>query len=229
MDDLQELKTANASRWSKAKLLRNFTAISRHLVEPSAKARYRMVEMKTGVPWSFIAVVHERESSQSWKGSLAQGDPWDKVSVHVPAGRGPFASWEEAAIDALVNCAPHAAANTDWSIGGTLTMLERYNGLGYYGRGLPSPYIWAGTDQYSKGKFVRDGAAGFAPNVVDTQLGCAGLLKAMQILDPSIAFIAAGAPKAAAAPSISAPAPGSIGAAIASAISAILSLFRSKP
>lgn len=227
MDDLQELKTANASRWTRAKLLRNFTAISRHLVLPAAKTRYSIVEKGTGVPWWFIAVVHERESSQNWKGSLAQGDPWDAVSVHVPAGRGPFTSWEEAAVDALVNCAPHAARNADWSIGGALAMLERYNGLGYYGRGLPSPYIWAGTDQYCKGKFVRDGV--FDANAVDTQLGCAGLLKAMQILDPSIAFIAAGAPKAAAAPSISSPAPGSIGAAIASAISAILSLFRSKP
>jgi lysozyme family protein len=83
------------------------------------------------VPWAFIAVAHERESSQDWTGILAQGDPWNRVSVHVPAGRGPFKSWEDAAIDALVNCAPHAAQNKDWSIGGTLTMLEQYNGLGY--------------------------------------------------------------------------------------------------
>jgi len=45
--------------------------------------------------------------------------------VHVPAGRGPFASWEEAAIDALVDCAPHLARNKDWSIGGALTELEQ--------------------------------------------------------------------------------------------------------
>ena len=77
------------------------------------------------------AVVHERESSQNWNGSLAQGDPWNLVSTHVPAGRGPFKSWEDAAVDALVNCHPFAARNMDWSIGGTLTMLEQYNGLGY--------------------------------------------------------------------------------------------------
>jgi hypothetical protein len=77
------------------------------------------------------AVVHERESSQNWNGSLAQGDPWNLVSTHVPAGRGPFKSWEDAAVDALVNCHPFAARNMDWSIGGTLTMLEQHNGLGY--------------------------------------------------------------------------------------------------
>jgi lysozyme family protein len=80
-------------------------------------------------PWFVIAVIHQRESSQDWGSSLAQGDAWDKVSVHVPAGRGPFKSWEEAAIDALVHCPPHAARNDDWSTGGALTKLEEYNGL----------------------------------------------------------------------------------------------------
>lgn len=107
----------------------------------------------------------------------------------MPAGRGPFRSWEEAAIDALVNCAPHAARNKDWSPGGTLTKLEEYNGLGYAARGRPSPYIWAGTDQYKSGKYVRDGV--YDPNVVDSQPGCARLQLAMMGLDPTITFTAA--------------------------------------
>ena len=69
---------------------------------------------------------------------------------------------------------------------GTLTMLERYNGLGYASRGAPSPYIWSGTDQYKAGKYVRDGV--YDPNHVDTQPGCAALIKEMQRLDPSIKF-----------------------------------------
>jgi lysozyme family protein len=111
--------------------------------------------------------------------NLAQGDPWNRQSVHVPKGRGPFNSFEEAAIDALANCAPNAAKNKDWSAGGALTLLERYNGLGYAAKGLPSPYVWAGTDQYTKGKYVADGV--FDPNYVDRQLGCAGLLIAMGV------------------------------------------------
>lgn len=222
MVDLVALKEANARRWAAARPIRNFTSVARALVAPSAKGRYLTVSNKTGVPWWFIAVVHERESSQSWKGSLAQGDPWDQVSVHVPAGRGPFHSWEDAAVDALVNCAPHAARNTDWSIGRALTMLEEYNGLGYAGRGLPSPYVWSGTDQYKSGKYVRDGV--FDPNFVDLQLGCAGLLMAMMALDSSISIIGTPAreptivpmPASSLPPSIPAPAKQSIWGWIAS-------------
>jgi lysozyme family protein len=160
--------------------------VAARLAAPAAKARYQAIEAKTGVPWFFIAVTHQRESSQDWSRSLAQGDPWNKKSTHVPAGRGPFASFEDAAVDALKNCAPYAAKNTDWTVGGLLTMLEQYNGLGYYNKGLPSPYIWSGTDQYVKGKYIADGK--FDPNTVDKQLGCAGLILAMQAIDPSITF-----------------------------------------
>ncbi len=184
--DLAKLKDANIRRWKAAKLTRGpeFLPVARRLV--AAKARYQAVEARTGIPWPFIAVTHQRESSQNWSRSLAQGDPWNERSTHVPAGRGPFKSWEEAAYDALVNCAPHAARNKDWSIGGLLTLLERYNGVGYVNRGLPSPYLWSGTDQYSRGKYVADGV--FDPDEVDKQLGCAGLIMAMSSLDQSIEF-----------------------------------------
>jgi lysozyme family protein len=186
MADLVKLKEANVRRWDAARLTRGpeFLPVAKRLV--AAKQRYLTVSQKTGIPWPFIAVTHQRESSQDWSRSLAQGDRWDRVSTHVPAGRGPFNSWEEAAYDALVNCAPHAARNKDWSIGGLLTLLERYNGIGYVNRGLPSPYLWSGTDQYNKGKYVADGV--FDPDAVDKQLGCAGLIMAMMSLDTSIKF-----------------------------------------
>ncbi len=232
MVDLVALQAANARRWASAKLTRDFAAVARHLVAPGAKAKYQKVSAKTGVPWPIIAVIHERECSQNWMGSLAQGDPWNRVSIHVPAGRGPFVSWEEAAVDALVNCAPHAARNRDWSIGAALTKLEEYNGLGYAARGRPSPYIWSGTDQYRCGKYLRDGI--YDPDVVDSQLGCAGLLMAMMALDSSISFSHAAPPArpsaqpeqtamppspATAKPSLRNPSKGSIGAFIAALLS----------
>jgi hypothetical protein len=121
--------------------------------------------------------------------SIAQGDFFDSKSIHVPAGRGPFPSWEDAAVDALVNCAPCAARNKDWSIGGILTLLEQYNGLGYASKGLPSPYVWSRTSVYVAGKYVADHV--FDPKAVDKQLGCAGLIKAMAAIDASVQ---AGAP-----------------------------------
>jgi lysozyme family protein len=195
----------------------------------AAKQRYLAVSARTGVPWFVIAVIHQRECSQSWAGSIAQGDPWDRKSTHVPAGRGPFKSWEDAAVDALANCAPYAARNKDWSIGGILTLLEQYNGLGYASRGLASPYIWSGTDQYVSGKYVADHV--FDPKAVDRQLGCAGLILAMAAIDTSVQagglasndvvplvrktaqpVVAPHPDSIAPKPSVAAPAPGSLGA-----------------
>jgi hypothetical protein len=67
-----------------------------------------------------------------------------------------------------------------------LTNLERYNGIGYAAKGKPSPYLWSGTDQYEKGKYVADGV--YDPDKVDAQLGVAGLIMVMMQLDPSITF-----------------------------------------
>ncbi len=233
MTDLVALQAANARRWANAMPTRDFAAVAKHLVAPEAKARYRAVSGKTGVPWPIIAVIHDRECSQNWSGSLAQGDPWNRVSIHVPAGRGPFGSWEEAAVDALVNCTPHAARSKDWSIGSALTKLEEYNGLGYAARGRPSPYIWSGTDQYKSGKYVRDGV--YDPDVVDSQLGCAGLLMAMIALEPDISFTNATRPapsvqperpemppsSTTTKPSLTNPSKGSIGAFIVALLSGI--------
>lgn len=178
---------ANTDRWAKARITRPgaFPPVAARLAAPSAKAKYTAVMVKTNVPWQAIAVTHQRECSQNWNGSLAQGDPINKPSVHVPKGR-PAGTWEEVAYDALMNCAPYAGRWNDWSVGGMLTLLEKYNGTGYAAKGRPSPYIWSGTDQYQSGKYVRDGV--YDPNTIDVQLGCAGLLKAMMEIDPSIKF-----------------------------------------
>ncbi len=186
MANVSALLAANTARWKKAKLTRtaDFAPVAKRLV--AAKARYQAVAVKTGVPWFVIAVIHQRESNQNFARSLAQGDPWNQVSVRVPSGRGPFASWEAAAMDALVNCAPYASRWKDWSAGGTMTLLEQYNGLGYANKGIPSPYIWSGTDQYVRGKYIADGV--FSASTVDAQLGCAGLIITMAALDPSISF-----------------------------------------
>ena len=230
MPNLVALKDANERRFKSAKLTRNYASIARRLIEPIAKARYQLVSQRTGVPWAVIAVIHQRESSQNWAGSLAQGDPWNEVSVHVPAGRGPFNSWADAAVDALVNCHPYAARNKDWSIGGTLTKLEEYNGLGYAAKGRPSPYIWAGTNQYVSGKYVSDGV--YDADHVDTQPGCANLLLTMMAMDPTITFAGiritptptvfpTEKPAPPPPPSITNPAKGSIGAFIVNLFSKI--------
>jgi|SRR6267142_5213205 len=198
MVDLTALKALNAKRWDDAKITRgaSLATVATRLVASDAKARYLKISAATGVPWFIIAVIHEREASQRFDRQLGQGDPLGEVSTHDPKGRGPFFNhpndppgqdaFYRAALDALIDCAPHAAQWKDWSPGGAMTLLEQYNGLGYAGMGKPSPYVWSGTDQYHSGKYVADHV--YDPNVVDSQLGCAGLVKAMMKIDPSISF-----------------------------------------
>ncbi len=224
MVDLNALSAANAKRWANAKPTRKAEAGNVALRLYKARQRYQAVERQTGVPWPAIAVVHERESSQDWKASLAQGDPWNRASIHVPAGRGPFDSWEAGAIDALVKCPPFLARHKDWSTAGALTALETYNGIGYAARAVPSPYLWSGTNQYRAGKYVRDGL--YDPGRVDPQLGCAALLIALMELDPEISFAGAKIAKGPAIgdpakPSLTSPSNGSIGAFVINLVKTI--------
>lgn len=176
--------TTNAERWARAKFTRS-TQINAQAEKIAAnRKRYEAVSRAAGVPWDVIGVIHYRESSNDFAGVLHNGQKiigTGKKTTLVPKGRGPFTSWEEAAYDALMLCAPHAGKNKDWSIEGTLDLLERYNGLGYRKKGLPSPYLWAGTDQYEKGKYVADGK--YDPNHVDKQLGVAALLMRLRDME----------------------------------------------
>ena len=149
----------------------------------AAKARYVAIEKATGVPWYMVAVLHMRESDQNWMRSLAQGDRWDRVSTHVPHGRGPFPSFEAGAFDALVTL-KRLNRVIDWRIEKILYYCEQYNGWGYHWRGLASPYIWGGTSIQQRGKFVADGR--FSSIAWDTQLGCAAMIRDLMVLDPRI-------------------------------------------
>lgn len=180
---LENLKSANLRRFNAMHVTLEFTTIAKHLIE--AKDRYQTVEKKTGVPWPIIAVIHMRESSQDFHTQLAQGDPLASVSTHVPRGQGPYLgvdAWERAAGRALIETG--GSTWKDWSPGGFTTFLEKFNGLGYYAKENPSPYVWAGTDQYHSGKYIADGV--YSSSAVDTQPGCVAMLHAMSLQDSTI-------------------------------------------
>jgi lysozyme family protein len=173
-----------ASQWNQATILSSkassVAAVAKRLV--AAKDRYVAVEKVTGVPWYMIAAIHERESSQNWKASLAQGDPWNRVSTHVPRGRGPFSSWEAAAIDALR--LDGLSRVKDWRLEKIIYYWELYNGWGYAAHAIPSPYVWAATSIQKPGKYIADGV--WSSTAMDQQLGCVAMLKGMMAIDPSI-------------------------------------------
>lgn len=209
MVDIAKLKARNAQRWHemhvRASRIPEFDKTAARLSAPDAKARYQGVTdmlRSAGVkpvPWWFTAIVSEREygGPPHWDKQLGQGDPLSHMSVHDPKGRGPFLShdgdttpghdaWTRCCLDALINCGPYAAKWSDWTIGGVLTLFEEYNGLGYAGLGVPSAYVWSGSDQYVSGKYIADHV--YRASAVDVQEGCAPLLVRMMAINPDIAF-----------------------------------------
>jgi lysozyme family protein len=141
----------------------------------AAETRYKAVQARTGVPWFFIGALHMRESSNSFAGVLHNGDRiigTGGLTVRVPAGRGPFSTWEDSAVDALK--LKDMQRVQVWSAARMLYQAEVFNGLGYIPRGINSPYVWGGTTNEQRGKYVADHV--FDPNAEDTQLGVAAVL-----------------------------------------------------
>ena len=192
MTDLAAIKKDCEESWSKAKItpsrLPAVLAVAKRLCSLSAKAIYQHISQAvwdTPDRWWFVAIVHEREASQNFSRSIAQGDRWDRRSVNVPRGIGPFKSFIDAAVFALNRCAPYAGKSKDWSIGGVLTLFIQYNGTGYEDwHHERSPYDWGATTVQQRGKYTGD--AKYDPTAWDTQVGAAAMLKAMMQLDPTI-------------------------------------------
>jgi lysozyme family protein len=117
---------------------------------------------------------------------LHNGDSLKKRTINEPSGR-PLAdpikgwqvgyTWEESAIDALTMKEFNRVK--DWSLPTQLWQLERYNGFGYrkYHPEVLTPYLWSGTNHYSKGKYVADGK--WDANAISEQIGIAALLKVL--------------------------------------------------
>jgi lysozyme family protein len=137
------------------------------------------------MPWIVVGGIHYMESNCNFHKHLHNGDPLTGRTTHIPSGRPPLPlmppfTFEQSAIDALT--LRGFDKWHDWSIEGILWMLESYNGLGYrqFHPSVLSPYLWAGTNLYSKGKYTMDGK--FSPIAVSQQLGAAAILKrAMQL------------------------------------------------
>jgi lysozyme family protein len=170
------------------------------------KAIYQRVEIATGTPWPLTACAHKRESdAQDKQGNplftsyVGNGQPlWIRTTI-VPEDRGPFITKEKAMndhealllafiagckdayqIDGLIKVVP------PWPLEKYLFHLERLNGIGYHNKGMPAPYIWGGTNIQQPGKYVRDHV--FDATVMDTQLGCAGMLYMIAKFDTTFRF-----------------------------------------
>jgi lysozyme family protein len=179
------LKALNAKRFANVHTTR-FYNNSQYMEEH--KANYIGALARLNLPpslWPVVACIHLREADLDWNTQLAQGDPLDRVSIHVPRGQGPYFgpdAWSRAAARALADEGIQMWG--DWTPGGYTTFWERYNGLGYASMGRPSPYVWAGTNQYVSGKYIADGE--YSSSAIDSQPGCVEVLLWLAQKDPLI-------------------------------------------
>jgi len=145
--------------------------------------RYGAVSFHTGVPPEVVCAIHFMECSGSWIKVLHNGQTLKHVDKNgttwEPKGRGKGEnwSWEAAAIDAL-NLKKGNFPKV-WDVPNTLNFLEGYNGLGYrlYHMDVNTPYLWSGTQYYTKGKYVKDGK--FDKEAISSQIGCVPILKTL--------------------------------------------------
>lgn len=145
------------------------------------RPRYEKVGAVLDIPWWFIGITHALEGSFNFKGHLHNGDPLSARTTQKPKGQpkkwNPPSDWESSAVDALT--LKGYASQTDWSVERALYRFESYNGWGYRGIGVGSPYLWSFSNHYSKGKYVKDGK--YDPSAVSKQCGAALMLKALGV------------------------------------------------
>jgi lysozyme family protein len=128
-----------------------------------------------------------RESDFNFDTYLGNGDPLRNHNgkqirtIHVPAGRGPFFSWESGARDAIIyDHLDQLKPPTDhWDIVTCLMRSEEFNGLGYRSQGRRSPYVWSFTNIYQGGKYIADHK--YSAAAWDHQCGVAAMWLALKL------------------------------------------------
>ncbi len=123
--------------------------------------RYQDVGNPLNIPWFVVAVLHQADTAGDFNVHLHNGDPLTGRTQHLPdgrpeAGEPPF-RWEDSAMDALR--LHHFDLWPDWTLAGTLFLLEGHGGWGYrrHHPEVPSPYLWSGSSHYTQGRYVADG------------------------------------------------------------------------
>jgi lysozyme family protein len=145
------------------------------------RPRYEQVGKTLDVPWFMIGAIHGLEASFNFRAHLHNGDyPLTQRTRQVPANRPPVwlppSDWGASAKDALTLLG--FTGQRDWSVERTLYRLEAYNGFGYRRRAAPTPYLWAFSTHYDRGKFVKDGK--WSDTARSQQCGAAVVLRQLR-------------------------------------------------
>ncbi len=152
-------------------------------------AEYEAVADQTGTPAPLIAAIKWREKEgDDMNVYLQNGQTLGKATTIEPKNvRFPTGHFQEAAVAGLNQkdkkaCRDQLGMDKNTTDRGKLaTFAEKWNGTGYPGGA--SPYVYAGTDQYTSGFYPRDHF--FDPNQVDKRVGVMPLIDAISPSSPS--------------------------------------------
>ena len=182
---LSDLKPEYQQLWTSATIRDSWQDRANEVAKAvqANQARYEVIQAKIGVPWWFVGGLHNMECGLDFSQCLHNGEPFNQVTTLEPSGRGPFDSWEDAAIDALTLKDFHHTK--DRSIAAWLWRAELFNGFGYRMKDCLTPYLWSGTQHYTSGKYVADGR--YDPDAVSQQVGVAAIWKTLGITEPDAA------------------------------------------
>lgn len=151
---------------------------------------YKKIEAATKVPAQITAIIHERESGLKLNTYLGNGQSLSMRTTIVPKNRGPFSPPDAFYKGALDAYGLQKMIGLNWHDGSGIARVsydvEGFNGFGYRNRGIPSPYLYAGSNLYVRGKYVADGK--FDPYYVDTQLGAMTIFKRFVERYPELAL-----------------------------------------
>lgn len=163
---------------------------AKRILRPENLDVYLAAVAGTQIPAAFIGTLELRESNCDPTRALGQGDRWDRVSVNVPRGKGPFKS----RLDAMKYYIHYDALDDNshpWSMEYACWRGERWNGLGPRAHGRPTGYLWAATSIYDRptglgGKYVSDGV--WSATTYDVQLGIVPVLLRIAQLRPDLSI-----------------------------------------
>lgn len=138
------------------------------------------IAKKANMPPRLVAALWKREDdAMRTDRYFHNGEKLGRTTQNVPKG---IYFGKDQFIEASVHALGQKRAIADkvgLSYGSTdraamAAFAEGYNGFGYRQRGVSNPYVGAGTDLYSGGKYVRDGV--YDPNARDKQPGVLSML-----------------------------------------------------
>lgn len=163
-------------------------ATAQRLVSFVDAGRYDAGCKATGVPVAWAAASFEREASSRFNLNPAQGWPLDSESKWIPHN-GPFTgpnAWTNAQVAAYEIDGLDKVGAANWVWARACYEGEVFNGMGYRARGVHTPYLWAGTSLYVRGKFTGDGV--YSATTEDEQLGIVPVMWEMVRMRSQLAF-----------------------------------------